>query len=84
MWNAPPPMVGVAPGMKRAAAEIGLDVFMTVAFTFMGSWLGGKATPKEPTKGNIIGGATGYFASLLVKQNSALARIADHTKDLQR
>jgi len=77
-------MVGVSTDVKREAATLGVGVFLATLMTLTGSWIGGQATPKEPTKGSIIGAATGYFAFLQMKQISALDRIADHTRDLSR
>jgi hypothetical protein len=78
-WNAQPPMVGVEPEVRRAAVAAGVNVLMTLGYVLVGSWLGGKVTPDAPKKGKIVGGVTGYFASLLSEQNGALYRIAQNT-----
>jgi hypothetical protein len=75
-WNAGPSVVGV--DTKRVAVDLGFNVFSALLMTAAGFWIGGQATPKEPTKGRIIGGAVGYFANLMLAQKFALERIADH------
>jgi hypothetical protein len=91
-------MVGMSTEVKRAGALAAVDLFQTVFGVFVGSWLGGKAmeamhegatSAKDKTKGRIIGATAGYFATLLMRQNSALDRqymlldrIADGTAPL--
>jgi hypothetical protein len=77
-WNAQP-LVGMEPEVRRAAVTAGVNVLMTLGYVLVGSWLGGKVTPDAPKKGKIVGGVTGYFASLLSEQNGALYRIAQNT-----
>jgi hypothetical protein len=67
------------PEVRRAAVTAGVNVLMTLGYVLVGSWLGGKVTPDVPKKGKILGGMTGYFASLLSEQNAALYRIAQNT-----
>lgn len=74
-------MVGVCTDdVKRGAVDLGFNVVMNVIMVMTGSYFGSKVTPKEPTKGAIIGGAVGLFANLLTAQKFALERIADHTR----
>lgn len=78
-WSAQPPAVGMEPEVRQAAVKAGVNVLMTLGYVLVGSWLGGKVTPGEPKKGKIVGGVTGYFASLLAQQSEALYRIAQNT-----
>jgi hypothetical protein len=78
-WNARPPMVGMEPEMRRAAMTAGVNALITLGYVLVGSWLGGKVTPDAPKKGKIVGGVTGYFASLLSQQGEALYQIAQNT-----
>lgn len=78
-WNAQPPAVGMEPELRRDAVKAGVSVLMTLGYVLVGSWLGGKVTPDEPKRGKIVGGVTGYFASLLSQQSEALYRIAQNT-----
>ena len=70
------------PETKFEVASAGVDILATVVSVIGGGWIGGKATPADPNKGRLIGGVAGYFASLWMKQNAALNRIAEHTKAL--
>jgi len=82
VWNAPMPVVGVDTKVKKAVAEAGFLTLMTLVSTLGGVWLGKQVTPKDPSKGGLIGGAVGYFAFQTLRQNFALERIADHTARL--
>jgi len=44
-----------------------------------GALVGRSATPKEPAKGGTIGLATGFLTLIMLRQASALDRIAEHT-----
>lgn len=76
--------MGMDMDTKRAVVDGGFNLVMSVVSTLGGVWLGGKALPKDSTKGMIIGGAVGYFAHLLARQNFSLMCIADNTEKMTR
>jgi hypothetical protein len=71
--------VGLSHEAKRAVG----DVAFTMLMTMIGSYFGAQVTEKNPSKGVIIGGAAGFFLSVLKKQVAATDRVADQLKMLR-